>query len=251
MRIRKIMRGAFYTNGQQTSFEAGNLDPTSIDSDWYIYYTDENDDDWKIAPTGTTYATTTPILVDSTTTALTITPTGITAVSGTTVQLAVVNQDSVNVITECNFASSNAAVAIVNSTGLVTVYNTGTTTITTSHEDEVSGTTAVIGYYAGPVTLTPSVNNTPADVVSGITGTTLQFVLTADNNGDAVITTDATWTSTLGGSAATGVTIDSSGLATVDADADSGIVVTITATYPENITDGTPWIPATTFTVIP
>jgi len=252
MRIRKIMRGAFYTNGLQTSFEAGNLTPTSIDTDWYIYYTDENSDDWKIAPTGTTNATTSPILVDSTTTALTINPLVLIAMSGTTVQMTVVNQDSVNVITECFFASSDEAVAIVNTTGLITIYDTGTTTITTSHEDEVSGTTAVTGYYNGPLTLTPSVNNTPADIVSGITGTTLQFVLTADNNGDAVVTNDASWySSTLAGPASTGVTISATGLATISADADPGTVVDIHANYPENRTHGTGYEPETTLTVVP
>jgi len=57
------MRGAFYTNGQQVSFESGNLTITSRDNDWYIYYTDEGDNDWKIAPEGTPNETTTPVSV--------------------------------------------------------------------------------------------------------------------------------------------------------------------------------------------
>ena len=69
MRLRKITRGAFYTNGQQTSFEAGNLTTTSRDNDWWIYYTDESDNGWKIAPEGTLNATTDPISTDPTTTA--------------------------------------------------------------------------------------------------------------------------------------------------------------------------------------
>jgi len=121
MRIRKIMRGAFYTNSLQTTFEAGNLTPTSIDENWWVYYTDENDDAWKIAPTGTTYETTTPVLVDSTTTSIVVTPATATVASGATQQLTVVNQDAVNVISECTFASGTETVAIVDSAGLITV----------------------------------------------------------------------------------------------------------------------------------
>ena len=145
MRIRKIMRGAFYTNSLQTDFESGNLTPTAIDSDWWVYYTDENNDAWKIAPTGTTNATVTPVLVDSTTTAIVVTPSGGTAsTTGATQQLTVVNQDSVNVITECIFASNAETVATVDSAGLVTyVGNVGTATITATHEDG-----AIIDTYA-------------------------------------------------------------------------------------------------------
>ncbi len=137
MRLRKIMRGAFYTNGLQTDFEAGNLTITSRDNDWFVYYTDENDDAWKIAPTGTTYATTIPVLVDSTTTSIVVTPSGGTeTVTGGTQQLAVVNQDSVNVITECTFATGDVDVATVSTGGLVTyVGNIGTTTIQATHPD--------------------------------------------------------------------------------------------------------------------
>ena len=137
MRLRKIMRGAFYTNSLQTNFEAGNISITSRDSNWWVYYTDENSDAWKIAPTGTTYATTVPVLVDSTTTAIYVTPTGTTAsATGATQQLVVVNQDSVNVISECTFSGNTAAVATVSAGGLVTyVGNIGTVTITATHPD--------------------------------------------------------------------------------------------------------------------
>lgn len=137
MRIKKIVRGAFYTNGLQTDFEAGNLTPTLIDTDWYVYYTDENSDEWKIAPTGTTNATSSPILSDSTTTEIVVTPSGGTAsTTGATQQLAVVNQDEVNVITECTFESDDESIVTVDSDGLVTyVGNEGTATVTVTHED--------------------------------------------------------------------------------------------------------------------
>lgn len=149
------MRGSFYTNGLQTNFEAGNLILTSIGTDWYVYYTDENNDAWKIAPTGTTNATTSPILVDSTTTAITVTPTGFTGISGITYQIAVVNQDSVNVISECIFstvAGTAVSGATVSASGLITIptlHWSGTTTVITTHNDgaTISGTTIVTGIY--------------------------------------------------------------------------------------------------------
>ena len=155
MRLRKIMRGAFYTSGQQTSFEAGNLSITARGNDWYIYYTDENSDAWKIAPTGTTYATASPILVDSTTTSIVVTPpTWAAPSSGDTQQLAVVNQDTVNVISECAFstvAGTAVSGATVSASGLITIPIgdgtswTGTTTIWTNHPDLplYTGTTIV------------------------------------------------------------------------------------------------------------
>jgi len=156
MRKRKIIRGAFYTNGQQTTFEAGNLSLTSLDNDWYIYYTDENSDAWKIAPTGTTNATTSPILVDSTTTSIVVSPSGFTGVSGITYQMTVVNQDAVNVIAESTITvHSTTAIsgATVSESGLITIPVgdsnswTGTTVIWTQHPDILSytGITTVIG----------------------------------------------------------------------------------------------------------
>lgn len=143
MRVRRIMRGSFYTNGLQTDFEAGNLTLTSIGTDWYVYYTDENNDAWKIAPTGTTNATTSPILVNSTTTSIAVTPASWTSITGDTQQLAVVNQDTVNVISECTFASLPTGIVTVSLGGLITSVITGTTTVTTTHNDGPTGATSV------------------------------------------------------------------------------------------------------------
>ena len=137
MRLRTITRGAFYTNAQQADFEAGNLTLTARDNNWWVYYTDENGDKWKIAPSGTTNETTSPILVDSSVTSIVVTPaSGTETVTGNTQQLAVADQDSVDVISECTFASDNTEIVTVDSAGLVTyVGNAGTATVTATYED--------------------------------------------------------------------------------------------------------------------
>ena len=143
MRKRKIIRGAFYTNtGVTSDFLAGNVTLSSIDTDWYITYK-LGTDYWKIAPTGTTYATAGPIIVDSDTTSITVTPSAWTGITGETIQLSVINQDSINVITECTFESDSVR-ATVNSTGLITTVNTGVVNITTTHSDGPTGTTALL-----------------------------------------------------------------------------------------------------------
>lgn len=235
MRIKKLMNDTFYSNS--VSYSA----VTSVDSlstDLYFHFTDTGEDKWKIS--GNTVARASGVILeDSDTTAITVTPTGYTNYTGNTQQLTVVNQDGINVISECTFTRSNSG-ASVSSGGLITVLLTGSTTITTTHADGPTGTTIVTGYWPGPMTLYPSVNNAPPQVVSGITGTTLQFTLTANNG--KVITTQADWTIS-----ATGVTIGAAtGLATISAGAASQ-TATVTATYAA--ATGTPCAPSTTFTI--
>ena len=154
--------------------------------------------------------------------------------SGLTVQIAVVNQDGVDVLSECIILSSNTVVGQTGATkGLITVTNTGVTTINVTHNDGPTGSATVTGYWPGPVTITPL-------VATGVTGTTLQFTLTSDPTGRN-ITSLATWTSS-----ATGVTIGAStGLATIAAHA--GSTATITATY--GALTGSAYAPVRTLTI--
>jgi len=236
MRIRRIMRGAFYTNGLQTDFEAGNLTPTSIGTDWYVYYTDENSDAWKIAPTGTTNATTSPILVDSTTTAITVTPSTFTSYTGDTQQLAVVNQDSVNVISECNFTSDSARVT-VSATGLITIVDPGipgAATITVSHPDAggLSGYTSVSGY-TYPVT---SVVVGPVGFTGTTTGQTQQ--MTVVNQDGLDIISECTFVSF-----DTNIfTVDSAGLVTVVGNDGDGGYITATHTLTGEYARTSGWV---------
>ena len=144
MRKRKIIRGAFYSNtGVTSAFTAGSITLSSVTSDWWITYS-LSGQYWKIAPTGTTNATTGPIIVDSTTTSITVTPSAVTMATGATQQLAVLNQSSLNVITECTFSSAFTG-ATVSTGGLITTIHgaTGAGVITTTHNDGPTGATTV------------------------------------------------------------------------------------------------------------
>jgi len=238
------MYDSFYSNNESFT---GVTSVDSLTTDLYFHYTDEFGSQWKLS--GNTAATaSTPILEDSDTTAITVTPATLISYTGETQQLAVVNQDSANVISECTFTRSNSG-ASVSEAGLITILLTGSTIITVTHNDGPTGTTTVTAYWPGPLDLDPSTNNSPPDVVTGITGTTLQLTLTTDNTSQDV-TDAATWTSVISGTstASTGVTVDSSGLITIDNDAEDGLVVTITGVYVTGASST--YAPATNLTVV-
>jgi hypothetical protein len=145
MRKRKIIRGAFYTNNVNlTTFDALR----SIDAaTWQIHYSYVDGSLAYIIPTGVTNATTSPVVEGSVTTAITVTPANFAGYTGATQQLSVVNEDNLNVISECNFLSYDTGIATVSAGGLITVVSaSGSTTIRTSHADAVSGYTGVSGY---------------------------------------------------------------------------------------------------------
>ena len=227
MRIRKLMYDSFYSNNQAFS---GVTSVSALTSDLYFHFFDLNDSKWRLS--GNTAALASGVILeDSDTTSIVVTPSGWTCFTGYTQQLAVVNQDGDNVISECTFASSNSGTTI-SAGGIITIAGIGTSIVTTTHNDGPTGTTAVVAYYPGPVTLSP--NPAGDTAVTGVTGTTLQFTLVTNNTG-ANIASDATWTSVITGTstASTGVTVSSAGLVTIDNDAEPGLMVDITATYPE------------------
>jgi len=235
MRIRKLMYDSFYSNNEAFS---GVTSVDSLTADLYFHFTDLNDSEWKLSG-NTSLLASGVILENSDTTAITVTPATFIKFTGATQQIGVVNQDGVNVITECLFTRSNSGASVSNG-GLITVLLTGSTTITVTHNDGPTGATVVTGYWPGPVTLSPL-------STTGITGTTLQYnlVTTGGNN----ITNQSTWTSVISGTtASTGVTINSAGLASIAATAPNGLIVTITATY--GSATGTPYQPSTQLTVI-
>lgn len=226
MRKRKTIRGAFYTNtGTTAAFLAGDISVTSIDNDWWITYL-EGTDYWKIAPTGTTNATTGPIIVDSLTTSIVVTPANLSGATGSTQQLAVVNQDTINVITECEFATDTAGVATVGATsGLISIVGTGDAIITTTHNDGPTGVTAVYGYMP-----TTSLVVTPAAYTGSTTGGTQLLTVVNENSIDVI--GDCTFAS------------DDTNIATVDSVGEVTFVgnigtVVITVTHISTVT-GTP-----------
>jgi len=227
MKWRKFMHNCFAANNEAWS---GVTSMSGLTSDLYYHYS-KLSAHWKLS--GETLATASkPIFTDSDTTSIVVTPATTYQYSGLTRQLVVVNQDAVDVITECLFDSGDSTVCTVNTAGLVTIVYTGTTIITVTHNDGPTGTTTVIGYWPGPVTITPL-------TATGITGTTLQFTLTSATGKN--LTTLASWSSST-----SGVTIGAAtGLATIAAHA--GSTANITATY--GTLTGTPYAPVRTLTI--
>ena len=128
MRKRKTIRGSFYTNSETQAYPLVDLD-----NDWWITY-NKNSEIYKIAPTGTTNATSTPIPIWTITESIVISPSGWTfAISGLTKQIVVYNQDGVNVTSECTFESSDAAKVTISAAGLLSSIGSGTSTITATH----------------------------------------------------------------------------------------------------------------------
>lgn len=229
MRIRTLTRDSFYVNNEQLS---GITAIESLDENLYFHYIKNTSGHYKLS--GDTDTTASGIIFEDTvTTSIVVTPSISYKYSGQTIQLVVVNQDNIDVITECIFASSNTGVTTVSSTGLITAIATGTTVTTVTHNDGSTGTETVTVYYTGPMTL--------SGATSGTTGTTVQYTLTSTPTG-VNIAALATWTSSI-----TGVTISSAGLATIAAGLPTQDV-TITATY--GLLTGTPYQPSTTLHIL-
>lgn len=167
MRIKKLMNDSFYVNEEAFS---GVNSVDSLTSDLYFHYTKDSGH-WKLS--GNTDARASGVILeDSHTTSIVATPHTFTSYVGNTVQLAVVNQNGDNVITECTFGSSVSTVATVSSTGLITIIRTGTTTITTTHNDGPTDTTPVIGYWQ-----IGAMQTTPLNWTGTTTGETKQLTV--------------------------------------------------------------------------
>jgi hypothetical protein len=167
MRIKKLMNDSFYVNSEDFA-DVNSVD--SLSSDLYFHYTKDSGQ-WKLSG-NTTARASGIILEDSTTTSIVVTPHTFTSYVGNTAQLAVVNQNGDNVITECVFNSSVSTVATVSATGLITIIRTGTTTITATHNDGPTDTTPVIGYW--PI---GAMQTLPLNWTGTTTGETKQLVV--------------------------------------------------------------------------
>ena len=139
MRIKKLMNDSFYSNSVNFS---GVTSVSALTSDLYFHFY-EGASLYKLS--GNTVATKSGVILENPfTTAIVVTPSAKTfATSGLTQQLAVVDQDGFNVITECTFATSDAAKATVSATGLITSVGSGSCTITVTSSDGPTGTCAV------------------------------------------------------------------------------------------------------------
>ena len=189
MKWRKFMHNSFAANNEAWS---GVTTVDSLTSDLYYHYS-KLSAHWKLSGDTVTTAST-PIFEDSVTTSIVVTPNPITGSTAGTQQLAVVNQDAVNVITECTFSATTAA-ASVSVGGLITFGAvTGTTSIKVTHSD-IPGTPTTVPVYifwTGNVSITAG--NGPLGIFTGITGGTYQAHATMDTGGYDV-TTVVSWTS--------------------------------------------------------
>jgi hypothetical protein len=176
MRIRKLMYDSFFVNNEAFS---GITSVESLSSDLYFHYVKNESGHYKLSGNTATSASGV-IFEDSVTTSIVVTPSTFIGYTGDTRQLSVVNQDNVDVITECLFASSNPAIS-VSTGGLISIVSTGSSTITVTHNDGPTGSTAVTGYW--PVT---SVVVTPAAFTGTTTGQTQQLTV-VDQNGRNII----------------------------------------------------------------
>jgi hypothetical protein len=187
MRIRKLMYDSFYVNEQAFS---GVTSVDNLTTDLYFHFTDLDDTRWKLS--GNTDALASGlILEDSNTTAITVTPSSITGSTAETQQLSVVNQDGVNVLSECAFSATTAK-STVSSGGLITFVTTGTTSVKVTHPDIPLTPTTVPNYIYWSGSLSIEGYNTTGGTFSGYTGTTMNATATVDGHD---VTTVATWNS--------------------------------------------------------
>ena len=163
----KNIRAALAGVGYTSVASAANVTITSMDADGTLYYTDENGDAVKVL-----YPSATPIVVNSDTSTITVTLSSVylAGISGYTTTATVVNENSLNVASECTFTSSNIAVFTTGGTygATLTARGSGTSILTVVHNDGVtiSGTTTItVGPFVDGLLGSPSATTI-------ITGTT-------------------------------------------------------------------------------
>ena len=199
MRIKKLMNDSFYVNGEQFS---GVTSVSALTSDLYFHYY-KLEDLWKLS--GATFDTASgPILENSSTVGITATienlgggtgtyAASLTGVTGSAYYWTkVVNEDLLNVKSECTFDGYSSIVTL-NASKNVRLNTTGTTTINVTHPDVVAPATIPV-YIYWPGTITISGYTTPSGAFSGVTGTTFNATVKMDTGGYDV-TTVCTWTS--------------------------------------------------------
>jgi len=190
MRIKKLMNDSFYSNSEVLS---GVTAVESLGSDLYFHYIKNNSGHYKLS--GNTTATASGIIFeDSVTTIIAVTPGSITGSTTGTQQLSVVNQDMIDVLSECTFSATTSKVT-VSTGGLITMgATTGTTSVKVTHPD-IPGTPTTVPiylYWTGAVSITAG--NGGGGIFTGVTGATYQAQATMDTGG-YVVTTVVSWTS--------------------------------------------------------
>jgi len=149
----KLIRTMLSNVGYSTIDSVSDIVITNIDSDGYIYYTDEHGNAVKAL-----YNSTTPIVVNSDTTSISFaTSLYLAGSSAYTYAYAVTNQDGLLVTSETTFTSNNPAIVATGATGTLTAVASGTTTINVVHNDGPSGVTSVtVGPFVDTLRHNPS-----------------------------------------------------------------------------------------------
>jgi hypothetical protein len=144
MKAKKLMNDSFYSNNQSFS---GVDSVDSLTSDYFYHFTDTSGNLKKLSGwTGRDPLNPSGIIIENSyTTAITVSPTGRTAASGSTFQITVTDQNAVNVTTECTFSGTTASVTVVNYVGLVTLVGpAGSSSVIVRHPDVVAAVTVPI-----------------------------------------------------------------------------------------------------------
>jgi large repetitive protein len=189
MKWRKFMHDSFKSNDMAWS---GVTSVSALTSDLYYHYFDTDGTEWKLSGASTTTASG-RILENSDTTSIVVSPTAKTGSTAATQQLTVVNQDGVNVTSECTY-SATTALCTVTSGGLITFVTTGVTSVKVTHPDIPGSPTTVpiVIYWTGNMSITAG--NGVGGIFTGYTGGTYQAAATMDTGG-YVVTTVASWVS--------------------------------------------------------
>jgi hypothetical protein len=238
MRIRKLMYDSFYSNNEAFS---GVTAIENLGSDLYFHYIKNESGHYKLS--GNTAATASGVIFeDSVTTSIVVTPTGYTNYRGLGDQISVVNQDGVNVISECTFVSANTGITVVDSDGAFGIdftAITGTTRINVTHNDGPTGTTIVTCL---PYTSIDATINGGNIVYTNFTGATTS--MDVHFNSDTI-----TAYTTLTSQNTAAVTVDSSGLVTLVGTGTTTITATIDG-LSDSVTVTSYW-PVTSVVVTP
>jgi hypothetical protein len=184
----KFIRTMLSNVGYTTIDSVSDIVITNIDSNGYIYYTDENGNAVKAL-----YNSTTPIVVNSDTTSIFFeTSLYLAGSSAYTYAYSVTNQDGLLVNSETTFTSNNSNIVATGATGTLTAVASGTTTINVVHNDGPSGVTSVT---VGPFVDTLSHNPSAITMTTAETYTANQWI---NSLGQSIPVSQLTLTATNG-----------------------------------------------------
>jgi hypothetical protein len=156
----KLVRIMLGNVGYTTIDSARNINITDIDSDGYIYYTDENNDNVKAL-----YDSTEPIIVNPSLDTISFTShvNYLAGTSGYTTTLQVKNDNLIDVTNKTHFVSSNTRIVSVNG-AVLTAVASGTCNITATHDTTATATTSItVGPFVDTLSHDPSTESIPSD----------------------------------------------------------------------------------------